>query len=193
MTKLTPSLMAMLAASLFAGSSFALTKNEYEVEKDRIEAAYKSAKAQCDKLSGNAEDVCEKQAKGDEKVAKAELENRYKPSERNANKARVARADADYEVAKEKCDDLSGNTKDVCKKDAKAAHVHAVENAKVVKAATADGETRTEKAANVAEARKDAAAEKREADYKAAAERCDALSGDLKSKCVDDAKRRFAQ
>ena len=62
-----------------------------------------------------------------------------------------------------------------------------------VKAATADGETRTEKAANVAEVRKDAAAEKREADYKAAAERCDALSGDLKSKCVDDAKRRFAQ
>ena len=68
MTKLTPSLMAMLAASLFAGSSFALTKNEYKVEKDRIEAAYKSAKAQCDKLSGNAEDVCEKQAKGDERA-----------------------------------------------------------------------------------------------------------------------------
>ena len=105
----------------------------------------------------------------------------------------MARAEADYEVAKEKCDDLSGNTKDVCKKDAKAAHVHAVENAKLVKAATAAGETRTEKAANVAEARKDAAAEKREADYKAAAERCYALSGDLKSKCVDDAKRRFAQ
>ena len=130
MTKLTPSLMAMLAASLFAGSSFALTKNEYKVEKDRIEAAYKSAKAQCDKVSGNAEDVCEKQAKGNEKVAKAELENRYKPSERNAHKARVARADADYEVAKEKCDDLSGDAKSACKKDAKAAHTSAVKAAK---------------------------------------------------------------
>ena len=135
----------------------------------------------------------EVRAKGEEKDARAEQENRYKPSGRNASKAGVARADAEDEVAKEKCNDLSGNTKDVCKKDAKAAHVHAVENAKVVQAATAAGETRTEKAANVAEARKDAAAEKREADYKAAAERCDALSGDLKSKCVDDAKRRFAQ
>ena len=39
----------------------------------------------------------------------------------------------------------------------------------------------------MAEARKDAAAEKNEANYKAAKERCDALSGDVKSKCVDDA------
>ena len=33
----------------------------------------------------------------------------------------MAKADATYEVAKERCDDLSGNAKDVCKKDAKAA------------------------------------------------------------------------
>ena len=77
--------------------------------------------------------MCEKQAKGDEKVAKAELENRYKPSERNANKARVARADAEYEVAKEKCDDLNGNAKDVCQKDAKAAHASAKAGAKAAK------------------------------------------------------------
>ena len=49
------------------------------------------------------------------------------------------------------------------------------------------------KQADVAEARKDAAAEKNEANYKAAKERCDALSGDVKSKCVDDAKRVHGQ
>ena len=85
MTKLTPSLMAMLAASLFAGSSFALTKNEYKVEKDRIEAAYKSAKAQCDKLSGNAEDICEEEAKGKRNIARAELEQQREPSDKNAS------------------------------------------------------------------------------------------------------------
>ena len=53
--------------------------------------------------------------------------------------------------------------------------------------------TPAEKAANVAEARKDPAAEKNEANYKAAKERCDALSGDAKSKCVDDAKRMHGQ
>jgi hypothetical protein len=36
-------------------------------------------------------------------------------------------------VAKEKCDDFSGNSKDVCQKDAKAAHVKALESAKVSK------------------------------------------------------------
>jgi hypothetical protein len=41
--------------------------------------------------------------------------------------------------------------------------------------------------------REDAAAEKNEANYKAAKERCDAMSGDLKSKCVDDAKRMYGQ
>ena len=52
-------------------------------------------------------------------------------------------------------------------------------------------DTAAEKAANVAEARKDANAEKNEANYKAAKERCDALSGDAKSKCVDDMKRMY--
>ena len=49
------------------------------------------------------------------------------------------------------------------------------------------------KDANVAKAKKEAAEEKREANYKAAKERCDALDGDVKSKCVDDAKRMYAQ
>jgi hypothetical protein len=35
-----------------------------------------------------------------------------------------------YDVAKEKCDDLSGNAKDVCVKDAKAAQAKAKAEAK---------------------------------------------------------------
>lgn len=191
--KFSPSLATMLLAGLFAGSGFALTNQEYQAERDRIEAAYESAKAHCDTLKGNAEDVCEKRAKGEEKIARAELDNRREPNADNAHKVRVARADATYEVAKEKCDDLSGNAKDVCEKDAKAAHVTAIENAKVSKAGAAPADKRSERAAKVAETRREAAEEKREADYKAAAERCDSLSGDAKSACIDDAKRRFAQ
>ena len=37
------------------------------------------------------------------------------------------------------------------------------------------------------------AKDKISADYKAAKERCDAMSGDAKSKCVDDAKRMYGQ
>ena len=187
--KFAPTLTTLLVAGLFAGSSFALTPQEHKAEKEKIEATYKTAKAQCKSLAGNAKDVCEKQAKGEEKVAKAELKNRQEPNEKNAYKARVARADADYEVAKEKCDDLAGNAKDVCKKDAKAAHVTAVSNAKVTKSAHTPGETRGE----LAETRKEAAADQRKANYKAAVERCDSLSGDAKTACVADAKRAHAQ
>ena len=57
-----------------------------------------------------------------------------KPSAKATRKVADARADAAYDVAKEKCDDLKGNDKDVCEKDAKAARVKAKEDAKVAEA-----------------------------------------------------------
>jgi regulator of protease activity HflC (stomatin/prohibitin superfamily) len=75
-------------------------------------------KAQCDTMSGNAKDVCKEEAKGKEKVAKAEADAAYKNTPKAREAARIAHADATYNVAKEKCDDLSGNQKDVCVKEA---------------------------------------------------------------------------
>ena len=57
MHKFTPALILALAAGTFAGSSLALTSAEYSAVRDRINADYKAAKAQCDKLKGNAEDI----------------------------------------------------------------------------------------------------------------------------------------
>ena len=191
--KFARTLIASVAAGLLATSAMAMTDAEYKTAKDKISADYKAAKTNCDTMKDNAKDICVKEAKGAENVAKAELDAQHKPSDKATNKARMARADADYEVAKEKCDDLKGNTKDVCVKDAKAAHTSAKENAKVAKAAAKPADNAAEKGAQVAEARKDASAEKNEANYKAAKERCDAMSGDAKSKCVDDAKRMYGQ
>ncbi len=44
-----------------------------------------------------------------------------------------------------------------------------------------------------AEARKVATIEKRDADYAVAKEKCDALAGNVKDKCISDAKLRFGQ
>src|SRR5690242_21434722 len=57
---------------------------------------------------------------GKEDVGKADLEARYKPSEESRYKARVAKAEADYKVAKERCDDQAGNAKEVCLKEARS-------------------------------------------------------------------------
>lgn len=191
--KITRTLIATVTAGLLATSAFALTQPEYKAAKDAISAEYKVSREKCNALTGNAKDICIEEAKGHKNVARAELEAKYKPSPKADYKARVARADADYAVAKEKCDDLSGNAKDVCVKDAKAAHVTAKENAKVAETKATPAETPAAKGAAVSEARKDAAQEKNEANYKAAKERCDSMQGDAKSKCVDDAKRMYGQ
>lgn len=126
------SVLALCAAvSLgFAAQANAMTKGEYSAAKDRIEADYKASKERCDGLAGNAKDVCVSEAKGTESVAKAELEAQYKPTPKNRAKVIEAKADSTYETAKEKCDELAGNTKDVCQKDAKAAHASALRAAK---------------------------------------------------------------
>lgn len=188
-----PKLLATCAAVLMATSALALTPAEHKAEKTRISADYKAAKAQCKTLKANAKDVCEEEAKGQQKIGLAELDYRKDATEGNRHKVAKAKADAAYEVAEEKCDDLSGNPKDVCKKDAKAAHVKALEAAKVAEVRNAPTSNPAAKAADVSEARKDADKKVREADYKAAAERCDAMSGDVKDKCVNDAKRQFGQ
>ena len=188
----TRNLIALALTGLVATTGMAMDKAEHATAKDQITADYKAAKAQCDTLKDNAKDVCMKEAKGNEKVAKAELEAKYKPGDKAEYKVRKERADAAYEVAKEKCDDMSGNTKDVCQKDAKAAHVKAVENAKVARAEAKPADNASEKRADVAEAKKDAAHEKREAEYKAAKERCEPLKGDEQDKCESDAKRKYA-
>jgi len=102
----------------------------YMADKERIEREYKADKQRCDSFDGNAEDICEAEAKGREEVAKAELEGKYRPSRESRYEVRMAKAKADYRVAKERCDDLSGNVKDVCLEEAKAAQAAAIADAK---------------------------------------------------------------
>ena len=187
----TRNLIALALTALVATTGMAMDKAEHTAAKDRISADYKMAKQNCDALKDNAKDVCMKEAKGTEDIAKAELEAQYKPDNKSAYKVAKARADANYAVAKEKCDDAAGNTKDVCKKDAKAAHVRALENAKVASAQAKPADNMSEKRADVAEAKQDAAHEKKDADYKAAKERCDTLKGAEQDTCVADAKRKY--
>ncbi|MBO9649907.1 MAG: hypothetical protein J7605_15475 [Variovorax sp.] len=115
-------LMIAIASTccLVAGQASAMTQDEYKVAKEKIEADYKVDKKQCDTLKDNAKDVCHKEAKGKEAVAKAELEQQYKPSDKHARDVQEEKIKANYEVAKEKCDDLKGDSKSACEKQAKA-------------------------------------------------------------------------
>ena len=123
---------AAIALAFSAGALAAqgMAKDEYKAGKDKIAAEYKSATAGCGSLSANAKDVCLAQAKGKQKLASAELEASNKPSDKTRYAVTIAKAEANYAVAKEKCDDKAGNDKQVCLKEAKAAETRAKADAK---------------------------------------------------------------
>jgi hypothetical protein len=176
-------------ASAFAADTTGMNKDAYKGAKDKLEAQYKADKKACDGQQGNAKDICKAEAKGKDKIAKAELDAQYKPSARADEKVRLAKADADYDVAKQKCGDMKGNSKDVCRKDAKAAHESAKGQAKADKTAARNG---MNSAAAVNE-RQDAAKDTADAQYAAAKERCDAMKGGAKDRCIAGAKRQFSK
>jgi hypothetical protein len=167
-----------------------ISKEQYQSAKDAIAADYKSNSATCNSLAGNAKDICKVQAGGEQKVARAELEAKYQPSVDASYKARLARADANYAVAKEECDDKAGNVKDVCVKEAKTVSVAAKADAKAQMKTRNANDTASEKGAD---ARKDAAADKRAADFALAKEKCDAFAGEVKTNCLSNAKARFGK
>jgi hypothetical protein len=178
------------ALSGIAGAA-TMSKNEYKAEKKRISADFKADKAKCKGMARREHEICEAQAKRTQKVAKAELEANYKNTDKARAAATKAKASADYDVAKEKCDALKGNEKDVCMKDAKAARTAGKADARVERkeaAAAKDPTPRNEK--RVTEAKKDAAEDKRDANVAAAKERCDTLKGDAKDRCQADAKAK---
>ena len=154
------------------------------------DAQYKSEKEACSRMSGNAKDICVEEAKGKQKIAKADADAAFENTPKKREAARLARADSTYAIAKEKCDDLAGNRKDVCVKEAKANYVKAKGDAKVDRVAADTRNTAVEK---TADAKRDAVEDKRDADYKVAIEKCDSLASTAKDTCVRDAKSRFGK
>lgn len=178
------------APTATAAPAAPISKQAYDTAITNAEAQYKINKDACDSRSGNAKDICLAEAKGKEKVAKADAEAAYKATPKAREDARIARAEATHDVAKERCDDLSGNAKDVCVKEADAALVKVKADAKVDRVAA---DTKEDVAMKETEARQKAAADKRDADYKVAVEKCDALSGPAKNTCVSEAKMRYGK
>jgi hypothetical protein len=203
MNKLNISIIALALGFAFSAGAMAqsISKIDYKASQEKIEANYKSAKAGCESLSGNANDICVADAKGKEKVAMAELEAGYKPSPKAQYNVRIAIAEANYAVANERCDDQAGNAKDVCVKEAKAALISAKADAEVQLKTTDANATAKEKSTEARisannkamDARMNATADKVDAEYAVAKEKCDAFADDAKDRCQEQAKAQFGK
>jgi len=129
MNKLLAALLAGAAgATIAAAPAFAQSDAAgYRKAMDKIEADHKAAKQKCDALKD--EDVCEEQA--DVARAKAELAavTRYDNTSANRQSAQRKLAEAEYELAEEKCDLMKGSQKDSCMSTAKSARSAALAKA----------------------------------------------------------------
>ena len=171
-------------------TSTPISKNSYTMAKEKADAQYEVDDEACSPLSGNAKDICAAEAKGKYNVAKSEAEATYKHTAKAREKARSTRAQATYDVAIEKCDELAGNSKDVCVKEAKAELVKGKANAKVDRVVA---DTREDAATKQGDARKEASQDKRDAEYRVAVEKCDALAAPAKDACISNAKVQYGK
>jgi len=176
-----PALLCTAALLAFGSAAHAsnFSKAAYSDAKSDIKANYKAERKTCDGMSGNAKDVCIEEVKGRESVALAQLEYNYSGSAKDQEALYRTQADARYDVAKEKCDDRSGDAKDLCLREAKTTHEKARADLKL--------------AHKVNDAAEDAADARRKADYKLASEKCDSLAGDRKDGCMASAKARYGE
>jgi len=182
MKQFYPGLLIAASTLLLAASAGAATtdaKASYEASKDQATQDYKVAREKCNSFAGNDKSVCVAEAEAAETRAKDQAEAQYKNTPAATASARKDIAAADYKVAKAKCDSKAGNDKDVCIKEAKAARVAAVDDAKADK--------------TVVTARADAQDDKQTADYKVALQKCDSLANTAKDNCIASAKAQYNQ
>ena len=102
------------AESAFKGSD----KARASARKEIANANYDVAKTRCKSLTGNDKDVCLKQAKSAQVGALADAKADLKVAAIR-KEAAEDKMDAEYKVAKEKCDGLAGEAKDGCLKQVK--------------------------------------------------------------------------
>ena len=98
----------------YTGKAADLTK----LQEAKAHAAYDVADERCDDLAGQPHDVCEQEAKAakTKALADAKMGKEVRESRRDASQDKT---DADYKVAVEKCDALSGAGKSDCVSAAK--------------------------------------------------------------------------
>jgi len=179
MNRSIASMFAVLLVAALSPAAQADDKTAVDQALATAKAHYKTAEKQCGSLAGNARDVCIAEAKLNRVRAENDAELAHEDSVKNRRGAAENLAKAQYDVARERCDDKGGNLKDVCVQEAKAGLEKSMADARAYeKSADADNE---------------AAKVRRDADFKVELQKCEALAGDAKSACVNRAKAAFGK
>ena len=183
------SILLIALCLAWAGAAFAggggMSKDAYKAAQARAEATQKAEVNACDGAQGHARDICRADAKGRGKVALAELDAEYQPSPAADRAVMMAKAAADYDLARQHCDEAQGSAREACR--ARADHVReaAVRLAKIERV---EASRRLKaKGSNGAQV---AVPQTPDEKYAAEKARCGML-GEERDNCLADVKRRF--
>jgi hyperosmotically inducible protein len=180
-TILATLLATAMSASYAAAPTAALNHDPatYRNVTQKAAADFKLATNACKDMSGNPKNVCMEEAKAARAHTEADAVAQYNNTSAGRAKARNAVADADFAVAKAKCQDASGAEKDSCLANAAAVRSAAIAEVKADRAVAGAAPVTTAPTAA------GSAAATREANAAAAVEKCAEVAG-AKTGCLID-------
>jgi len=119
------------ACALLLGSALAQAADApVALELQRIDAEFEAARERCDDLAGQAKDVCLAEARADRRIRKVEVAARDQGTPKARYDADIARAEAEFVVAKERCGVRAAADRETCVTDARAREARVKEEAR---------------------------------------------------------------
>jgi hypothetical protein len=140
--KRTTMYASLAGALMFSAAAFGITSAmdtprtlmspaDYSVAKKAIEQETRVSLGRCRDVEGAARDVCKAEVRAEERIKKADLDARYHGTVSAVADARLARAKAQYDVAKAKCSSFASEQKVDCLQSARAEKARAFADAKL--------------------------------------------------------------
>lgn len=106
-----------------------MSRADYNAGKSAIEADAQVALSRCRDVEGSAKDICKAEARAQERMKKADLKARYHGTVAAAEEARLAHAQAAFDLAKARCGIQKGDARVDCLRSARQDQGKALEPA----------------------------------------------------------------
>jgi predicted small lipoprotein YifL len=110
---MTRRLLTLAVMLTLAGAGQAGPANNFDDYKAALTTAQDQYRAAADRCK-----PIKVEAKADYDVTKAQLQDRYQPTPGHDKQVRVEKAESAYRIAAEKCADLKGDARKLCRRDA---------------------------------------------------------------------------
>jgi hyperosmotically inducible periplasmic protein len=170
--------VSAVAVAVAPASAAPVDKDAHRAAMDKAAADYRSAKAKCDAKSGNAEEVCEDEAKLAQARAELDAYTRYDTTGGNLRDARAKVIRAEHELADTQCDATASGDKDRCKATAGSIRDAALARLDDRNIDRAVGPSSSGELVSSIDSKDPATA--------AAVQKCEQMTGDARTACVVD-------